>query len=797
MIRNYLITTLRNLVRNKVNTFINVVGLSMGIACALVLFLLAEYTDSYNAFEKNYSRIYRIVESSIGPGGETDYTAGTPLPMAAAVREDFPEFDEVVLVRGHYGEMMFTVNPSSADPKYFELQDKQIVFTDNNYFKVFSKEWIAGDPDKVLSTPGSTVISKKVADLLFPDGNAIGQNIVFNKQHELIVEGIVEEQPDNSDMPFHIFIANATFAKEIEKGRWNSISSDDQIYVLVPENLDMDYEARLAQFVDKHIEDADDNNQQYHMQPMSDLHFNENWSNFNYSTVNRSEILTMVIIGIFLLITACINFINLSTAVALKRSKEVGVRKVMGGTKSQLAFQFLSESFVIILVSLMAALGLAELMILEVNPFLGVNLNIDLSDPMFILFLVGGLIAITFLSGFYPSMVLSSFNPALALKNLITARHSGKLSLRKGLVVFQFFISQLFIIGTIITMTQMDFIQNKDLGFDSKAIINIRIPEKDVSKQKTLKTELEKLAGIENVSLNFSAPSSGSVSVSNFYVEDNEEEFYTSMKFVDDKYIETYGIELLAGRNIVQSDTLKEVVVNEKLLRYIGFEDNYEEAIGKQLRIWGRHIPIVGVVKDFHSVSLHDDIMTIALFSDVDSYRSASIKVNLAAFEDTNPQIEKIWKTLYPEFDYAYNFYDEQLERHYEGEQKMAAILSFFSMIAIIVGCMGLFGLASFMINQRMKEIGVRKTLGASVQSIVTMFSMSFFKLIVIAFVLAVPLAWFAMDQWLSNFKYRIDMSPWLFSAGLIATLLVAILTVGFKSLRAAMVNPVDSLRDE
>ncbi|MTI40161.1 ABC transporter permease [Fulvivirga lutimaris] len=796
MIRNYLITTLRNLVRNKVNTFINVVGLSMGIACALVLFLLAQYAKSYNAFEANYDRVYRIVHSSNGQGGEKSYTPGIPIPMAEAVREDFPEFEEVVLVRGHYGEMMFTVNPSSADPKYFELQEKQIVFTDNNYFKVFSKEWISGDPDKVLTTPGSTVISKNVADLLFPDGNAIGQNIVFNKQHELVIEGIVEEQPANSDMPFHIFIANATVAKEIAEARWNSISSDDQLYVLVPEKLEMDHEARLGQFVGKHFKNNEDNTM-YHMQPMSDLHFNENWSNFSYNTVEQSDILTMIIIGIFLLITACINFINLSTAVALKRSKEVGVRKVMGGTKSQLAFQFLSESFVIILVSLMAALGLAELMIIEVNPFLGVNLNIDLTNPQFILLLFSGLIAVTFFSGFYPALVLSSFNPALALKNLITAKHSGKLSLRKGLVVFQFFISQLFIIGTIITMTQMDFIQNKDLGFDSEAVINVRIPEKDVSKQHTLKTEIEKLSGVENISLNFSAPSSGSVSVSNFYVEDNEEEYYTSMKFVDDKYIETYGIELLAGRNIVQSDTLKEVVVNQKLLRYIGFEDNYEEALGKQLRIWGRHIPIVGVVKDFHSVSLHDDIMTIALFSDVDSYRTASLKVNLAAFEDTNQQIEKIWKTLYPEYDYDYTFYDEQLERHYEGEQKMATIFSFFSIIAIIVGCMGLFGLASFMINQRMKEIGVRKTLGASVQSIVGMFSISFFKLIVIAFVFAVPLAWFAMDQWLSNFQYRIDMSPLLFSAGLLATLFVAILTVGFKSLRAAMVNPVDSLRDE
>lgn len=797
MLKNYITTTVRSLLRNKVNTVINIAGLAMGISCALVLFLLAEYSNSFNKFEKNYDAIHRLVYSSKGQGGQTDYNPGVPLPLPEALKLDFPEFEEVVLVRNYEGEKMFAVNPSSDAPIYFELQDEQIALTDNNYFKTFTNEWLAGDNDKVLKTPGSTVISKSVAELLFPNGNALGQILLLNKETELTIEGIVADPPSNSDMPFQVFIANETQRKQINDSHWRSLSSDDQCYILLSEdNIQTNFRDRLAQFIVKHF-DENDNESEYHLQPMSDLHFNENWSNFNYSTTSKNEIMIMVLIGIFLLITACINFVNLSTAVAIRRSREVGVRKVLGGTRNQLIFQFMAESFAIVAFSIMIALGLAELMIININPFLEVDLSINLLEVEFLAYLLAGAIIITLLAGFYPSLVLSGFKPALALKGKITTKNSGRISLRKGLVVFQFFISQLFIIGTIITLSQMDYIRNVDLGFDSEALIHIRIPEQDISKQKVLRTEVERLSGVNNISLNFSPPSSGSVSVSNFSFDDNPEEFYTSMKFADENYLETYEIELLAGRKLNPSDTINEVIVNEKLLKYVGFTGAYEEAIGKQFKVRGGFVPIVGVIRDFHSVSLHDDIMTIALFSSARNYRIASIKVNMNSFSDTNGQIKDIWKALYPEYDYNYEFYDDQLAEHYEGEQKMATIFSFFSIIAIVVGCMGLFGLASFMINQKIKEIGVRKTLGASVPNIVGMFSISFLKLILLSFILAVPLSWYAMDQWLQNFQYRIELSPVLFSVGLLATLIVAGLTVGYKSIKAALVNPVESLRSE
>lgn len=796
MLRNYLITTLRNLFRNRINTAINIIGLTMGIACAITLFLLASYSNSYNDFEENYSRIYRFVNSSSGQGGEMDHTPGIPLPFVTAVEEDFPEFENIILTRDHYGETIFTINPSSEEPIFNELQDKRILFTENDYFKMFTVDWLEGNREKALDNQNGIVLTKSIADTFFPEGNALGKELVFNKTYDLEVTGIIGDLPHNTDMPFDLFISVGVFNEELKEARWNSVSSNDQCYIMMAENDNAsNYKERLKDFVLKHFDEEDE--EVYQLQPMSELHFSENHANYSYSSVSSNQILVMILIGIFLMLTACINFVNLSTAIAIKRSKEVGVRKVLGSTRQQLVFQFLAESFGLILLSVVLALGLAEVLIIYINPFLDVFLDIDLLDIKFISTLLGGVFMITILAGFYPAIVLSGFRPALALKGKITSRNTGGMSLRKGLVVFQFFISQVFIIGTIITNVQLDFMQKADLGFDTEAIVHLRIPEDDESKKKTLSKEVARLAGVENISLSFSAPSSGSVSVSNFFVEEEGENFYTSMKFVDQNYVDLYGLELLAGRSIGESDTLKEVVVNEKLLRYINHEGSPQEAIGKQLKLWGQWVPIVGVVGDFNTTSLHDELMTVALFSSSDSYRMASVKVNLKAFEKTNAEIKTIWKSLYPEYEYDYSFYDDRLREFYEGEQKMATIFSFFSSIAIIVGCLGLFGLSSFMINQRTKEIGVRKTLGATVTSIVGMFSISFFKLITLAFIVAAPIAYLGMNEWLQTFQYRIEMNPLLFLAGLIGTVLVAAFTVGFKSVKAAVANPVKSLRDE
>ncbi len=797
MIKNYLKTALRNLLRNRVYVGVNVLGLSLGITCSIVLTLLALYATSYNTFNENYDRIYRIVNTSNdGAGGEIDYQPGVPLPLPAAVKLDFPEFEQVVFTSGHYGENHFTINPDAQQPQYFELNENRFVYTDDSYFETFTYQWLEGNQENALATPNKVVLSRSVADKFFPNGNAIGETIVFNKTNSFEVRGIVSDPPKNSDMPFDVIFSLATMQDRLDEGRWNSTSSDDQCYILMKAgDSPANYEARLEQFVDKYYDEEDTD--KYHLQPMSDLHFNENWGNYNYSTIGKPQILVLYVISIFLILTACVNFINLSTAVAMKRAREVGIRKVLGGTRNQLVVQFLSESFSIVLVSVLVALGLAELLIMYVNPFLDVVLDIDLTNISFVGSLILVTILITLLAGFYPSIILSRFKPVLALKNLITAKHSGKVSLRKGLVVFQFFVSQVFIIGTIVVLWQIDFIQKMDLGYKPDAVVNVRIPEDDIEKKKTLRNEVLRIAGVENASISYSNPTSGSVSTSNFKIEEDAEDYYSAMKYVDENYIDTYGIELIAGRNLMPSDTLRELIVNEKLLNYINHQGTPQDALGKQVSVWGRNVPIVGVVKDFHSASLQEDITPILLFSYIDAYRKIAIKVGLENFDSVNPQIENAWKALYPEFDYDYEFLSKDLANFYESERKMAKIFTSFSIVAIVIGCLGLFGLASFMVNQKVKEIGVRKVLGASVSGILGRFSWSFFKLIGLAFILASPAAWFAMREWLAMYKYRIDLGPAVFMVGLAITLLLAVLAVGFKSVKAAAASPIDSLRDE
>ncbi|MBL3658303.1 ABC transporter permease [Fulvivirga sediminis] len=797
MIKNYIKTAFRNLSRNKLYTVVNVLGLSLGIACSVVLLMLAQYSNTFDDFQVNKDRIYRLVNSSDGAGGERDYTPGVPGPLPDAIKEDFSEFEKVVFVRNVYGTKLFTINPDSDKPNYFELRDERLAFTQQGYLDVFTVDWKQGDIASALEGPNRIVLSEAVAKKFFPDGDALGETIIYNKNSQLKITGIIADPSPHSDMPFEIFISYATIEKQVLERGWGSVDSDDQCYILLAENDNPDrYRARLDEFVIKNFGE-DNGDERYDLQPMSDLHFNDNYSNYIYSTTNKNEILVMVFIAIFLLLTACINFVNLSTAVAVRRSREVGVRKVLGGTRMQLVLQFLAESLAVVLMAVMIGLGLSELMILYVNPFMQVALDIPWGEPLFIVQVLAGSLLITLLAGFYPALVLSNFKPALALKNLITTKHSGAFSLRQGLVVFQFFISQVFIVGTIVIISQMNLLNSVDLGFTTEALVNIRIPERDPDKKKVLKAELERLANIEQASLVYTNPSSSSVSVSDFHIADNAEDYYSSIKYGDDDYLDIYKINLLSGRNVHPSDTLNEVLITKNLLEYIGYKGKEEEVLGTMIKVHGIHVPIVGVIDDFNSQSLHDKVTPVIFMSSINSYRQLTVKVNLSSFSSTNEQVKAIWQKLYPEFDYNYKFVDDYIAGFYEEEQKMAKIFSFFSGVAIFIGCLGLFALASFMINQKVKEIGVRKVLGASVANIVGIFSWSFFKLIAISFLLSAPVAWYVMDSWLENFNYRVEIGPLFFIGAFLVTLFIAVITVGYKSFKAAVVNPVNSLKDE
>jgi ABC-type antimicrobial peptide transport system permease subunit len=427
------------------------------------------------------------------------------------------------------------------------------------------------------------------------------------------------------------------------------------------------------------------------------------------------------------------------------------------------------------------------------------------SDGMLWVFIIGVTTVVSLLSGLYPSLVVSGFRPAQALKNQINTRSASGFNLRRSLVVLQFVISQFFIIGTIVLIYQMSYFKKQELGFAKDAIMILPIPviEKPVfgngeSKMRTLREELAGLAGVEAVSLNASPPSSGSVSGTNFYFEGQDESqgIDTQVKQIDGNYIDLFEIRLIAGEKIGDFDTATAFLVNEELVKAAGI-DNPQEILGRKIRMWGRTLPVVGVVKNFNTVSLHQAIEPTILMNRLRAFDNLAIKVNPAQVQNVLAEVKSLWESTYPEHIFGYEFYDEQIMQSYQGEERMTVLFGLFTSMAIFIGCLGLFGLASFMANQRTKEIGVRKALGASVESIVLLFTKEYFKLIVIGFLIAAPFAWFVMNEWLAEFAYKITLGPAIFLMGFAITLTIAMLTVGYKSIRAAIVNPIKALRYE
>ncbi len=802
MFRNYLKTAFRNLWREKGSTLINISGLTLGISSSLILFLIIRHASSFDAFHSKRDRIYRIVTQTRGNNGY-NHTPGVPSVLPEAFRTDFPEAEEVTFLSYRAGSMISVPQPNGESKKFDE--PKGVVFAQPNFFKIFEREMLVGDAGKGLDEPNEVIISKKAALKYFGKDDAVGEVLKFDSR-EYRVTAIMEDYPNNTDFPFDVMLSAATIKKETDEKGWNSIWSDEQCYILVKEGeAAAAIEARMPDFVKKYLGDNNTNFLRVHaLQPLSDIHFDDRYSNYNYNTIPKPVLLALGIIALFLVITACINFINLTTAEAIKRSREVGIRKALGGTRWQLIVQFLGETSLVTFVSVVISLACAQLALSFLNPFLELNLSIDLKqDALLWIFLGSILVVVSFLSGLYPSFVVSGFRPALAMKNLISNRNSSGYSLRRGLVIAQFFISQFFIIGTIVLLRQMDYFQSKDLGFRKEAIISIPVPEQEspvgidgASKMRALKQELLTLAGIEQASLNSAPPASGKVSGTGFTIQGSEEEFVTQVKQVDGDYFDLFGLTILAGEKLTDGDTATGFVVNEKLVKMIGFNDP-AEVIGKEINMWGRKRSVVGVVNDFHTMSLAEPIEPVILLNRVRGYETLSLRISTANLQGVISQVQSKWETAYPEHIFSYEFLDEQIREFYDSQRRMSVLLTIFTSMAIFIGCLGLLGLVTFMASQKTKEIGVRKVLGASVESILIRFSKEFAVLVLVGFLLAAPLSWWVMRMYLDQFAYRIELGPSVFILGAGSSLLIALLTVSYRSIRAATVNPVESLRYE
>ncbi|MGC4021569.1 MAG: ABC transporter permease, partial [Cyclobacteriaceae bacterium] len=739
MFKNYLKTAFRNLWREKNKTSLNILGLTIGIAASLILFLLIDHHYSFDNYHSKKDRIYRVVVSSDGNNGK-DYGSGIPTVLPEAFRNDFAEVDEVTFT-SYRANTLISIPQPSGEPKRYQ-EEKGVTITQPNFFKIFDRKILIGSAEKGLDDPNEAIISRSLALKYFGKEDAIGE-IVEHEKKQYKITAIMEDAPNNTDLPFNLMLSYATIKSDSESKGWHSIWSDEQCYLTLKEGISPSaIDNKMPGFVKKYLGEDNRDHGTFLLQPLNTLHFDDRFYNYNYNVVTKATLTSLTVIAIFLIVTACINFINLSTAEAIKRSKEVGIRKTLGSSRLQLIFQFLGEASLVTFFSMALALAFAQFSLGFLNSFLQLHLTLQLTNPTILAFIITTAILVSVLSGLYPAFVVSGFQPASALKNKIGSKNSSGFALRRGLVVAQFIISQTLIIGTIVLISQMNYFRNKDLGFRKDAIVIVPVPEREgplatqtakTSKARTLRNELMRLSGVEMASLNNAAPSSGSVMGTSFAMEGDDNFYETQVKAADSSYVPLFGLRLVAGKNLPDLDTAQGFLVNEKLASMVGYK-NPQEIIGKTVKMWGKRLPIVGVVNDFHTVSLRDPIEATLVLNRIDNYNSMAVKISPAKMQETVKEIRQKWETLYPGFIFSYEFLDDSIRNFYEDEQRTSSMLTVFTSLAIFIGCLGLFGLASFMANQKTKEIGVRKVMGASVQNIVFLFSKEFVVLILVGF---------------------------------------------------------------
>ncbi|AFD05403.1 ABC transporter permease [Solitalea canadensis] len=805
MIKSYFKIAYRTIVRHKGYAAINITGLAIGIAACLLLFLVIRFEMSYNSFFPDNKNIYRVVTDSHDANG-ADYTPGVPYPALDALRTDFPQLKTGALFSAYGSQITIPVSEQkvSADDKKF-IEETGIFFADPQFFEIVKFKWLVGD-EKLMATPNTVVLTQKMAEKYFGDWhNAVGKIIKIDNAIPLKVSGILENVPFNTDFPLEVVVSFITSKNNPSQynytTRWGSVTSNFQVFMQLPSNVSPEgINKQLANFINKHRGADEQEKITSYLQPLTEVHYDARYGSFSDHTISKSTLITLSLIGVLIIIMACINFINLSTAQAIGRSKEVGVRKVLGSNRVQLLWQMMGETALIVFFSMVLALVISTVALPYLAQIIKLPETISLFTVPNLLFLIGVSIVVTIFSGIYPALILSGFKPALALKNKISSANIGGISLRRGLVVTQFAMSQILVVGTIVAVAQMSFVRNADLGFNKEAVYVLTSASDSVvvSRHKALKEELLQMPGVSSATFCSDVPSSDMNWGSNFAFDGRpDEKFDVFLKFGDADYFKTFDLKLIAGRGFAQSDTINEYVINETLMHKLGVTDA-KTIIGKSVKLGSRRaLPIVGVVKDFKINSLREAIKPLLISTRKSVYRSLVVKLNTSEISKAKVAIEQKWNKYNPEYAFTSTFFDENIARFYQQEEQLSKLYKIFAGLAIFISCLGLYGLVSFMAVQRTKEVGIRKVLGASVGNIVYLFSKEFTVLIVIAFIIAAPVAYYVMHNWLNNFVFRVNIGVGVFAMSILISLTVAWLTVGYKAVKAALANPVKSLRTE
>jgi len=801
MFKNYFKIAFRNLISQKFYSFINIVGLSIGITACILVALYIKQDLSYDKYHKNARQIYRI-GFSITQSGVTDYSAQTPALLGPTLKELYPEIKK--LSRIYFSDRKLV---KAGDKKYYE---DRISYADSAFFDIFSYQAVTGNITQFLRKPNSIILTESAARRYFGKENPLGKIIEINNKYNFEVAGVISDVPINSHFKFDLIATYPSLENQPEGiylPQWGA-TFGSYTYMLVEKGFDpKTFEKKTEKFFKNHT-DIQSEDWRVVARPLLDIHLNSHSEDEIEENSSMSRIFIISSIALFILLLACINFVNLSTARSSTRIVEIGMRKVLGAIKFQLVQQFLGESVLLSMASLVISMIAVILLIPSFSILIGTEIGFDFSSHWtMILLIVGGVLFVGLLAGIYPAFYFSSYPPIRVIKGNISSGNIGKQStsfLRKGLVVLQFSISIILIAGTITVDLQLNYLRNYNMGFDKEYMIVIPAHEKVGGNYKTIKNELKNIPGVISVTAGRGAP----VNSNNIGTEcrpngvsNNHGIFRIEVNSVDYDYMNHFGVKMVAGRNFYEefsSDFPDAMVINEKMVRSLGLK-NAQDAIGKSYFIsLNEYKPkIIGVVKDFNSNSLHDEMIAQVFMINPNWFKEFIIKVNSTDVPSTINGVKNLWTKFFPQYPFEYKFLDESIDKMYKSEEKYSKVISAFSVVALFIACLGLLGLASFVTEQRKKEIGIRKVQGASVKSIVQLVSADFMILVLIANVIAWPVAYYFMNKWLLDFAYKIDISIWIFLIAGGLAFLIAFFTVCFQAVKAAIANPVNSLRYE
>ena len=804
MFRIYLKTAWRIIRKNKLFSFINILGLSIGMATFFLIMMYVKDEVSYDRFNKNADNIARVIFKANINGGKINESV-TMAPVAETMKKDFPQVKDATRI--------LSIGTPKIKVNNVDFKDDKFAFVDPNFFQIFTLPMTQGDPETALQQPYTVVLTNTEAKKLFGNDDAIGKTILLaaDDNQPYKVTGIIKDIPENSHFHFDI-LASMKGRADSKSDSW--MMGSFHTYLLLRPGTDLSkmeaqFPAMVKKYMGPQIQEAmglslqqfitKGNSLGFTLQKLTDIHLHSNTNNEFEPGGNATYVYIFGGIAIFMLIVACINFVNLSTAGASKRAKEVGVRKVAGSGKKQLVIQFLSESLLLSLMAVLFSFLLVKLGLPAFNNISGKDISLGI-QPLFAL--VGLGLFVGLIAGLYPAFYLSSFKPIEVLKGKFVSSDKS-FGFRNSLVVFQFFISVALIIGTIVVYRQMKFIQNKDLGYDKDEVITI--PDSHVLGKNELVYEQQMLQDPRVINATRSGyKPAGPTNYNNAlaYPETNDQLIVDGVDYhVDENYIPTLGIQVVSGRNFSKDFPTDSsgIILNETAVKALGWNNN--DALGKVVirenSDRGKNAPyhVIGVVKNFNFKSLHEAVSP--LFMSLAPESGLIFKIKTADVAGLIASMKKNWDKFDTGEPFSYAFLDDLYNKSYSAEQKTGTILNIFSLLTIFVACLGLFGLVTYTSEQRTKEIGIRKVLGASVSQITKMLSKEFLKLVLLASVIAFPIAWWGMNKWLQNFAYRVNVSWWIFVVAAVFALLIALITVSFQAIKAAIANPVDSLRSE